>query len=77
MRHTLTRPFWWHIAALLLAACLVIFAVLMTVECSVGVGFLETAARTEVILTVISYALGLSIFAFTLFVMLREHRRRA
>jgi hypothetical protein len=72
MRHTLTRPFWWHIAALLFAACLVIFSVLMTVECSVGVGFLETAARTEVLLTVISYLLAFSILTFTLFVMFRR-----
>ncbi len=74
MRHTLTRPFWWHIAALLFAACLAIFAVLMTVECSVGLGFLETAARTEVLLTVLSCALALLILTFTLFVIFRKRR---
>ena len=75
MRRPHSRLFWLHIAALLFAACLAIFAVLMTVECSVGLGFVETAARTEVMLTILSYALALSIFAFSLCVMIRNRRR--
>ena len=71
-----TRLFWWQIAALLFTACAIILCVMATVHASHGLGFEETAARTDALLTVISLAFLVSIGGFSLYVMLRRARPR-
>lgn len=76
MRCKASRLFWWQIAALLFAACAIIFCVVATVYCSHDLGFVETAARTDALLTVISLAFLISICGFSLYVLLRRMRPR-
>ncbi len=76
MRRNTSRRFWWQTAALLFAACAIILCVMATVHCSHGLGFVETAARTDALLTVISLAFLISIGGFSLYVLLRRARPR-
>lgn len=76
MRRKMTRLFWWQVALLLFAACFVIGAVMMTVHCSQDLAFEETAALTDVVLTVFSCTLILLIGGFALFVAIRRARTR-
>ena len=71
-----SRLFWWQTAALLVAACAIILCVMATVYYSQELGFVETAARTDAVLTVISLAFLVSIGGFSLYVMIRRTRPR-
>lgn len=67
------RFLWLPILSMLLCALLVFVAVFLTVHCSHDVGFTETAARTDRVLSLISLVLAGSIFAFSIYTA-RRHR---
>ena len=76
MHRRFSSLFWWQSAVLLLCAILVILAVLVTAYLSRAEGFLEMAARTDVLLTVVSLTLLLLICGFFLFTILYRRRFR-
>ena len=74
MRDFSVRAFCANLAFLLFVACLVICLVIDAVSGSFQRGFLETAARTELVLSLVSCLLLVAISVFATYA-LRRHRK--
>ena len=62
-----------QIAFLLFVVCLSVYAVIGTVATSFHLSFVETAERTDLVLSLISFLLVIAISIFVAYIM---HRRR-
>ena len=76
MRTRSSRSFFANLAVLLFGACLMIYAVVCTVYCSFHLSFAETAARTELVLSLLSCLLVVAISIFATYAMRRDRKHR-
>jgi ABC-type Fe3+ transport system permease subunit len=67
------RAFCLQLAFLLFVLCLAVYSVIGTVVSSFHLSFIETAARTDLVLSVFSCLLAVAI---SLFIAYTAHRRR-
>lgn len=75
MRRFFVCMFCLQLVFLLLVLCLAVCGVVGTVASSLHLRFVETAARTDMVLSAISGLLVVAIFAFTAYVACRRRQQ--